>query len=340
MLLNLKKLCLLPSLLLLGCMQSTAVVNANQPGWVNGDSSRYLNSQYMTANASASGAELAKDRALANLAKNFELRIRQTEDTEEKVQIKNQDGDQSFNKTIKHNEKIKVETDKIIEGARIAEQWQSPDMTYYALAVLDRHQAGNNIRAEIKRFDKETDFELNSLEEKSNPLQKVAVYQRVLASQASRDALQKTLKVVDLSGQGVVAQWNRAELRERLEASLSALTMKPSVLQDDVGGLTKLLKGAMAKSGFPESSGSSNGYTLSVGLETLPSFFKQDWHWLRGTLTLRLTSADGRVQGNKTWPLKISASTQQQLKSRMQKKVEIKLNQMLKETVLGFATIE
>lgn len=338
--LNLKRQFFLPCLLLVGCVQSNAVVNANQPGWINGGSAKYSNSQYMTANASASGAQLAKDRALANLAKNFELRIRQIEDTEQTVHIENQDGNQSFDKTTNHKERIKIETDKIIEGARIAEQWKSPDLTYYALAVLDRHQAGNNIRAEIKRFDKEADFELNSIEAKSNPLQKVAVYQRVLASQSKRDALQKTLKIIDLSGQGVAAKWNRAELREKLEASLSALTMKSNVLRDDIGGVAKLLKGAMAKSGFAESSGSSKGYTLSVGLETLPAFFKQDWHWLRGTLTLQLISADGSVQGNKTWPLKTSASSQQQLKSRMLEKVEKKLNQMLKETVLGFATLE
>jgi len=114
-----------------------------------------------------------------------------------------------------------------------------------------------------------------SVDSKQSPLQEVAVYQRVLASQDKRDALQKTLKVIDLSGQGAESKWNRADLRARLEASLSALNMRPEILQDAVGGLDKLLKGAMSKSGFPESSATVNSYTLLAGLEVQSPIKKQ-----------------------------------------------------------------
>ena len=329
----------LPSLLLVGCMQSTAVVNANQPVWVNGESSSYPNSRYVVATGSASNVERAKDRALANLTKVFELHIRESSSTRQDIHVVTNDGESSVNKSQRVQQNINIKTDKIIDGARIAEQWKSADLTHYAFAVLDRHQAGNNIREAMSRLDKETDFELANVEGKSNPLQKVAVYQRVLASQDQRDALQKTLKVIDLSGQGAEAKWNRADLRERLEASLSALRMRAEVSQDGIGGLDKLLKGAMSKSGFAESKG-AKGYTLSAGLELQTPFIKQDWHWLRATLALRLTAADGRVLGNKTWPLKTSASSKGQLNQRMMSKVEKKLNQELKPTVMGFASME
>ena len=335
----LKKQLLLSSLLLTGCMQSASVVNADQPDWVNGGSSKYPNSQYVVATGSASSEERAKDRALANLTKVFELRIRESSTTRQDVQVVNKDGSESVNKSQRIMQNVNIQTNKIIDGARVAEQWKSPDLTYYALAVLDRHQAGNNIRGEISSLDKEADFELGSVEAKTSPLQKVAAYQRVLASQDKRDALQKTLKVIDLSGQGAESKWNRADLRARLEASLSALNMRPEILQDSIGGLDKRLKGAMSKSGFSESS-STNGYVLSVGLELQEPFEKQDWHWLRATLTLRLSSSDGHVMGNKTWPLKASSSSKGQLNQRMMSTVEKKLNQELKATVMGFATIK
>ena len=331
---------LLSCLLLTGCMQSASVVNANQPHWVNGESSKYPNSQYVVASGSASNAERAKDRALANLTKVFELRIRESSTTRQDVQVVNQNGSESVNKSQRIMQNVNIQTNKIIDGARVADQWKSPDLTHYALAVLDRHQAGNNIRGEISRLDKEADFELGSVEAKQSPLQKVAVYQRVLASQDKRDALQKTLKVIDLSGQGAESKWNRAELRARLEASLSALNMRPEILHDAVGGLDKLLKGAMSKSGFPESSTTVNSYILLAGLEVQSPIKKQDWHWLRGTLTLRLTSPEGRVLGNKTWSLKASASSKGQLNQRMMSSVEKKLNQELKSTIMGFSAIE
>jgi len=331
---------LLSCLLLTGCMPSAMVVNADQPDWVNGEPLSYPNSRYVVANGSASNLERAKDRALANLSKVFELHIRESSTTRQDTYVAIKNGTESVDKSQRVNQNINIQTNKIIDGARVAEQWKSPDLTYYALAVLDRHQAGNNIRGEMSRLDKETDFELSSVETKSNPLQKIAVYQRVLVSQDKRAALQKTLKVIDLSGKGTEAKWNRAELSAQLEASLSALNMKPEILQDTVGGLDKLLKGAMSKSGFPESSSTSNSYTLSVGLEAQSPVENDGWYWLRGTLTLRLSSIDGNVLGNKTWPLKVSASSEQPLNQRIKASVEKILNQELKATLLDFSSIE
>lgn len=329
----------LSCLFLSGCMQSVPAVNASQPDWVNGESSQYPNSVYVLATGSASNAEKAKDRALANLTKVFELRIRESSTTRQDVHVGTRHGVESVDKSQRITQNVNIQTNKIIEGARISEQWKSPDLTHYALAVLDRRQAGNNIREAMARLDEQTDFELSNVNAKQNPLQRVAVYQRVLVTQNQRDALQKTLKVIDLNGQGAVSKWNRAELRAKLEASLSALKMKPKILQDETGELDKLLKGAMAKSGFPESSSSQN-YTLSAGLELQSPTEREDWYWLRGKLILRLNSGDGKLQGNKTWSLKVSATDKQQLNQRMLAKVEKVLNQELKATVMGFSAIE
>jgi hypothetical protein len=324
-------------LFLTGCLPAITV-SADQPDWINSEAASYPNSKYVVANGSASSVELAKDRALANLTKVFELRIRESSTTRQEVQSVKRGGNETVQTSQSLSQSINIHTDKIIDGARIVEQWQHPgDLTYYALAVLDRRQAGNNIRGEIDRLDKETAFELNNVEAKHSPLQKVAAYQRVLSLHDERSTLQKTLKVIDLSGRGSESKWNRAELRDKLESSLNALKMRPNVLQDAVGGLDKLLKGAMAQAGFPEAAAGSGSYTLSSGLEIQSPINNEGWYWLRGTLTLRLTSVDGKVQGNKTWPLKVSASRQQQLNQRMQSAVEKTLNQELKATVLGFA---
>ena len=136
---GLNKQLLVYCLLLTGCMQSAPVVNANQPNWVNGMPSSYPNSQYVVASGSASDVERAKDRALANLAKVFELRIRESSTTRQDVHVVNQNGSESVNKSVSLMQNIQIQTNKIIDGARVAEQWKSPDLTHYALAVLDRH---------------------------------------------------------------------------------------------------------------------------------------------------------------------------------------------------------
>jgi len=211
------------------------------------------------------------------------------------------------------------------------------DLTYYALAVLDRTQASNNIRSELNRLDREIAFTMTNAESRNDPLQKVADLQDAIVMQSERDSLQKTLKIIDLKGTGKPSGWSLAELAEQQQQALQSLNMRAVVLEDSVGDLDKLLQGAMANAGFAQSS-SEAGYTISASMVTQDTMQKEGWFWLRGTLVLRLAGPDGTVLGNKSWPVKVSATQENQLYGRMLAEIDHKLKNELKNTVLGFAT--
>ena len=334
---NLPILCLL----LTGCMQSAAVVNTgDKPDWLRGEPAQYPNASYVYASGSASKAETANDRALGNLVKIFELHIRESSTTKQDVQTQKSGGIETMQSSARIASQVNIQTDKMIQGARIAEQWQSPDdLTYYALAVLDRAQASNNIRDEINRLDREIAFTMTSVDSQTDPLLKIADLQDAITKQQERTALQGTLKIIDLRGRGKPSSWNAAELRQQQQAALRSLNMTGQVREDAVGGLDKILHGAMANAGFANSS-SARGYILSASIETQDSLQREGWYWLRGTLNLRLVNPQGSVMGNKSWPLKVSAQQQGQLDDRMRAEVDQKLKKELKTTVLMFATGE
>jgi hypothetical protein len=325
------------SLILSGCLQPAAKVSAgNQPDWLSGEPRNYPNIHYLYATGSASKPEQAKDRALGNLAKIFELHLKETSTTTQDVQSQRSGDKEAVTATARIASRVNIRTDKMIQGARIAEQWQSPaDLTYYALAVLERDQAGNNIRTEIKKIDDETEVKLQQARSRQEPLLQVGDLQDALDLQTQRDSLQKTLKIIDLQGKGMPPRWNRAELEENLNNALRAMRMSAAVTRDDAGELAQMLQAAMAAAGF--SNQSAGGYTLSAALASGDVLQRQGWYWLRATLTLRLTAADGTVLGNRDWPLKVSALQQEQLNSRMRAEVNKKLKQELKSSVLGFA---
>lgn len=320
-------------------MQSAVHENAEgQPDWLNGEPASYPNASYVYATGSASKAEVAKDRALGNLAKIFELHIRESSTTTEDVQTHRAEGEESVQSTARIASSVNVHTDKMINGARIAEQWQNPDdLTYYALAVLDRTQAGNNIRSEINRLDRETAFTIANADSRQDPLLKVADLQDAIAMQSERNSLQKTLKIIDLNGTGKPSGWNLAELIEQQEQALKSLNMRAVVLEDSVGELDKVLQAAMANAGFAQSS-DEVGFTLSASMETQDALQKEGWYWLRGTLNVRLADPGGTILGNKSWPLKVSSVQQNQLNQRMLAEIDKKLKSELKNAVLGFAT--
>lgn len=309
-----------------------------KPDWVEGDAGFYPNSKYMTATGSASKAELAKDRALGNLSKIFEAHIKESSTTKSDTNVSIKNGDESFTKNIHLAQQIQVSTDKIINGARIAETWKDGTVfTYHALAVLDRAQAGNNIKSEMSRLDSETQVELDRSRSQSDVLLSMSALDAAVGLQYERQTLQKTLKVIDTRGKGSPAKWSLAELSGQLENKLQSLKIATAVDNDPVGKLNQLLKSAMGNAGFPAVNDTSE-FTLVANLDVQDLGFRQGWYWLRGKLSIKMVNANGKIRGRKQWPLKVSALQHNDAESRLMTQVNKKLNAEIKTTILEFAT--
>ena len=329
----------LMSLLQIACVGAGVKSSSGgpKPDWVDGDAGFYPNNQYLVATGSASKAELAKDRAMGNLSKIFETKIRENSTTTSDTRVNVRNGQESYTKDQRIAQQINIRTDKVINGARIAETWyDKPVLTYHALAVLDRQQAGNNMRQEMQRLDQETEIEIGRSNGQSDPLLSMAALNKALGLQQQRQALQASLKVIDLSGRGQPSSYNLAELRGQLESKLQSLRIATAVDQDPLGRLDQALRSAMGNAGFPATG--SGDFTLVANLDVQDLGYRQGWHWLRGKLSVKLLERDGKVRGRKEWPLKVSALQQNDAQSRMMTQVSKKLNSELKPAILSFAT--
>lgn len=329
---------LLSALLVTACMQSTTMMNSSEtPVWVHSEPDLYPNFTYLSATGSAAKAEQAKARALSNLAKVFEVQIREVSTTSQDTQTSKKAGVETVESKARIASTVNLKTDKMVQGARIAELWQnSADLTYHALAVLDRTQAGNNIRGEMNRLDEETQYALNQQKNRNDVLLEISDLHKANTLQQDRQTLQKTLKIIDLNGKGKPALWNLAELNEQLQQSLRSLPLQTTIKTDDIGGLSKILQGAASKAGF---SVGATGYQLAASLVTQQPVNKDGWYWLRGTLSIELTAEDGvTVVGYQSWPLKVSAGSSSQLEARLVNAADKILKQELLNSMLAFAT--
>lgn len=317
---------------------SASLVADSQPDWVEGDAGFYPNEKYMTATGSASNAELSKNRALANLSKIFETHIKESSSTRSDTHVSINNGAESFTKKHQLTQQIQLRTDKIINGARIAETWKDNSVfTYHSLAVLDRAQAANNIKSEMTRIDAETQVLLDRNKSNADILFSLSALDKAVALQFERQTLQKTLKVIDTRGKGSPAQWNLAELKSKLENKLQSLEIATAVDNDPIGKLDQSLKSAMGNAGFPAGNGSST-FTLVANLDVQDLGVRQGWYWLRGKLSVKMVEADGRIRGRKQWSLKVSALQHNDAESRLMTQVTKKLNVELKPAILEFAT--
>jgi hypothetical protein len=333
-------LLLLSFILLSACMQSTGgASSSDMPEWVQNEPDMYPNTSYLSATGSASKAEQAKARALSNLAKIFEVQIREVSTTKQEVKTSKVEDIETVQVNQSIASTVNLQTDKMIQGARIAEQWQrSADLTYHALAVLDRAQAGTNIRSEMRRLDEETQYALDQQAKRTDALLQISDLDKANRLQRDRQTLQKTLKIIDVRGQGSPPSWSLAELHEQLQQALRSLPMQTVVKTDDIGGLDNILQGSASKAGFNVANNSQNSYQLSSSLDAQPAVKKDAWFWRRATLSIELIAQDGvSVLGHQSWPLKVSAGDEAQLSSRMRKAVEEKLDKELFNSVLEFA---
>lgn len=325
---------LINGLLLFGA----SAIAGDKPDWVDNEARKYDNNVYLSASGSASNPELAKDRALSNLSKIFESNVDAISTTKSDTHVSVEQGDEQF--TRKHHlaEKIQIRSDKIIHGARIAEKWKDEELhSYHALAVLDRQQATNNIKGEMRRLDDETQTQLDKSVAENDPLFSIALLNNAYQLQQERYSLQKMLKVIDTRGVGSPGFWNLAELSSSLQSKLQDLKIGAAVDNDSMGKLELLLRSAMGNAGFPASNNGTD-YMLVANLDVQDLGLRQGWYWLRGKLSVSLVEKDGKVRGQKQWSVKASALQQNEAESRLLTQISKKLNAELKNAILEFSS--
>ncbi len=332
--------------ILTSCMQPGVMLSPGEtPQWLHSEPDMFPHFKYLSATGSASKTEQAKARALSNLAKIFEVQIREvatisTDIQTHKKYMAEKEGVETVAKSTRITSSINLKADKMVQGARIVEQWHNPvDMTYHALVVLDRTQAGNNIRQAMNRLDEETQHALNQQLQQKNVWLKIADLQQASALQQDRQSLQKTLKIIDIKGKGAVSRWNLAELNTQLQQALRSLPLTTVVKMDDTGGLHSIVQAAVANAGLNVTDkNNASSYQLVTSLVTQQPVIKDNWHWLRATLKVELIAEDGvTVIGHQSWPLKVSAGSTDQLQPRMLKAVDKTLKSELLHSMFTFA---
>ena len=141
--------------------------------------------------------EDARNRARADLAKILEVGV--SAKSSDVTTFTSEGGGKTESQVSRS---IVTRTDQIVRGIQIPETWQDPQTkSTYALAVLPRSQAAMGLRADIDRLDAATQGYVQGARSAPDLLAQVASASRALDSQRERDAVQRTLQVIDVTGQ-------------------------------------------------------------------------------------------------------------------------------------------
>jgi len=306
------------------------------PDWVT-NQGRGNPEVFLSATGIADNPELAKDRALGNLAKIFEAQISDTSSRQSATSVTTRMGVETVEQAHQLTQRVQVKSDVVIRGAVISEIWHDPVLQlYHALAELNRVQAKNNLYEEIMQLDADTRA-LLKLQQTSQPrLQRIAYINRAIELQQQRQVLQQMLKIIDRHGPGDEAPWSPTELRLMLEQQLQGVSLSLSIVNDDPSGkLEKTLLSAIANAGF--SARAKGNYQLVAQLDVNDLGLNQGWYWQRAVLEVQLKQGEQLI-GSHTFRFKVAALRQTELERRLLSMISQKLDDELYVTLVGFAS--
>jgi len=319
--------------ILSGCASKPPVT----PDWINGDSAKYSSTQYLLGRGEATNQEEARDRARADLAKVFQVAVVAESQDVQKFKTDNTGPGQYEGQASRS---ITTRTEQIVRGIQIAEMWQDPvTKSHYALAVLPRLQAASGLRQQISQLDEATATQIEQSRKNTDLFLKIAAANTALESQQQRDALQKSLQIVDVTGRGVEAKWNSTKLESDLDELLKRVRISAKVAAGSVPGLEDVLAGALANAGFMIETGQNPDFELQAKMELADLGMQQGWYWQRGILEISLTeSASSRVRGTKRWNIKTNAHDRETAIKRAISQADMILKQELRTTIIDMAT--
>lgn len=323
----------LPLLLLLAACSTSP----KAPEWVSADSAAYPAARYLVGRGQADSSALAGDRARAELAKAFGVRIEQT--SRDSVAYNRKPGATATTATVQAEARREIRTasEHWLEGIEIVERWQDPQTgSHHALAVLSRVHAGIELRRRIAELDAATGAHLQRARTMSDPLGQLAAAQAALTTQQARAAAQRRLAVVDPNAAGGAPPWPLARLESDLEGLIARLSLAPQAAPDSLPELGPLLSAAIARAGFRPDPAAGYRLTGDLRLDS-PITAADGWHWVRGRLELTLTDAADRVLGRHAWPVKSAAPAPALARQRALEEAAQHLQHELREVVLGFA---
>jgi uncharacterized protein YukE len=303
-----------------------AACSSKQPDWVDEPTAQYPQQRYLSAVGEADDRSAADDRALANLAKIFEVSISDRSLDFSRAQLSTDESGSAASNIQTASRFLTIEARQILEGAQLVQSWQGEAGKTYSLAVLEKAPATRRLREAVRGADRKIADRVNYAGKSApNLVAALAALEQARKIETERENLNRNLAVV--SGRGIKASYDQASLDKLLRDALSSLHFGAEA---DSPELLQNLESAIAELGITLDGKSA--YRLVASMDTEPVQQQQGWYWLRGSTQLSLEH-QGETLAKKRWPVKVSALDKGMVQQRAKDKLSAQMTAYLYELI-------
>jgi len=304
-------------------LMSACSSTPERPAWLDGADVNYPENVYLSASGQAKSASVADNRALANLAKIFEVSIADESIDFSEASISQSNASGSTIRQVDNKQTlsrfVNTQAQQVLQGTRIVERWQDPvSGQQSSLAVMKKAPAAALFMQSIRAADEQTSAAVKYAEQQApNPLIALSSLESARQRQITRLNDNNNLRVV--TGNDINVEYSVETLTKMIKSRLAALSF--STLATDEQALLSLQGGA-SEVGVQLKDDSQ--YKLVLTLDKGAVEQRQAWYWLRGNIVLNVMDGNSSIS-NKRWPFKISAQSEQLLEQRLATKLSTEL---------------
>ena len=300
--------------------------SSKQPDWLDKPSEQYPPQRYLSAVGEADDRSAADGRALANLAKIFEVAIKDHSLDFSQAQVNSDQSERTVKNIQTTSRYVTTEARQVLEGAQLVESWQAEEGKTYALAVLEKAPAERRFRDGVRSADRQIEDRVTyGSQQAPNPVAALAALEQARKIENQRSNLNRNLSVI--SGKGIKAHYDQARLEKLLRNALVTLHFHAVA---DSPQLQQSLESAIVALGI--TLGKKAPYQLIASMDTEPVYKKQGWYWLRGSTQMSLIY-QGETLAEKRWPLKVSATDKGMAEQRAKDKLSAQMSTYLYELI-------
>jgi hypothetical protein len=300
--------------------------SSTQPDWLDKPTEQYPQQRYLSAVGEADDRSTADGRALANLAKIFEVAIKDHSLDFSQAKVSDDQSGRAVSNIQTTSRYVSTEARQVLEGAQLVESWRDEEGKTYALAVLEKAPAERRFRDGVRSADRQIEDRVKYASQQApNPVVALAALEQARKIENQRSNLNRNLSVV--SGKGIKAHYDQASLEKLLRNAL--VTLHFHVVADSPQ-LQQSLESAIATLGITLDKNAP--YQLIASMDTEPVQQKQGWYWLRGSTELSLIY-QAEALAKKRWPLKVSATDKGMVEQRAKDKLSEQMATYLYELI-------
>jgi LPP20 lipoprotein len=269
-----------------------------RPDWVDGESSEYPASFYMTGVGYAPDRQTAENKARAEISKIFYSEIDATNRAYEEYLQTTYRGKSKTQESISIEDITKVSTQKVLSGVSIVQVYQQsrPEKLFYALAILDREQTKRILRQKITQLDQDMQKLLTDSRLEKDKLIQIKYLNACIEKHIIRQAYNTELRIVTRSGEGISPTISFSEIKAQLtdillRDFLIALTVKGTRSLD----IKEALVEALNKKGFSVSDDFASASVMVRGNVNIRPFEQgsSEWKFVRWKAYFDLVDQQG-----------------------------------------------